>query len=134
MKPNYRKSLEGYIRLLKIFERELKVYHRVFANNCYKINYIIKRERYTNDVEIRIVLTILRQSLWKYLIDEPENLKKILENYCAYFSVTDITIVRPVFFQNRHTITQTSIFIIPPIEERVSFDLFMYESTWRAIQ
>jgi hypothetical protein len=134
MKPNHRKRLESYIRLLRLFEIELKSYHQVFDNEFYKIYYIIKRERYSNDVQVKIVLTVIKQSLWMFLKDETESLKRILENYCRYFSVSDITIVRPLLFQTDGKRSKSLHNHIPPIEERVSFDLYMHEKNWIAIQ
>jgi hypothetical protein len=134
MKPSHRKRLESYIRLLRLFEVELKSYHQVFDNDFYKINYIIKRERFSNDAQLKITLTIIKQSLWMFLKNESDSLKGILENYCRYFSVSDITIVRPLLFQTDGKRNKSLHNHIPPIEERVSFDLYMHEPKWVEMQ
>jgi hypothetical protein len=134
MKPFQRKRMGGYIRLLRLFEAHLKKYHKVFDNDYYKLNYIIQRERYTNDAQLKITLTILEKPFWVQLSNESENLKQILENYCRYFCVSDITIVRPFILSNESKKKNPIIFQSQSIEERVSFDLFVNESIWREIE
>lgn len=134
MHPLHRKRLASYIRLLRLFETHLKEYHTVFDNDYYKIYYIIQRERYTNDAYVKIIFTILRNPFWKLLVGETENVKVLLENYSRYFSVTDITIVRPLSLKYGKREQKSVLFQIQPIEQRVTFDLFMHESRWRAIE
>jgi hypothetical protein len=134
MKPSKRKSLEGYIRLFSLFEKHLKEYHKVFDNDFYKITYIVQRERYSNDARIKVILTILRQPLWVLLISESQNLKSLLENYSRYFSVTDITIVRPFNLKPSKKLIKKPLFQPQTIEERVSFELFIKDSEWRPIE
>lgn len=134
MHPLQRKSLASYIRLLRLFETHLKDYHSVFDNDYYKIQYIIQRERYSNDAYIKVIFTILRNPFWKLLVGENENVKVLLENYSRYFSVTDITIVRPLSLKHGKREKKSVFFQIQPIEERVTFDLFMHESRRRVIE
>jgi hypothetical protein len=133
MKPFQRKRMGGYIRLLRLFETHLKEYHKVFNNDYYKLNYIIQREIHTNDAQLKITLTILAKPFWGHLSNESENLKQILENYCRYFCVSDITIVRPFFLSNESKKKSPILFQPQSIEERVSFDLFVNEVIWREI-
>ncbi len=92
------------------------------------IHYIVQRERYSNDAHIKLTFTILRAEFWKLLIGETENIKTILENYCRYFSVTDITIVRALSLKNKEKDKNSFLYQNLPIEERVSFDIFMHEA------
>ena len=133
MRHMQRRRLESYIKLLRLFESHLKVYHKLFNNDFYTVNYIIQRERYTNEVHVKLIFTILRAPFWKLVIGEQENIRNILENYCRYFSVTDITIVRALILQNKDEAKKSSIFQKLPLEDRVSFDLNAHEGTWRPI-
>lgn len=122
----------GYIRLLRLFETHLREYHKVFDNDYYKISYIIQRERCTDDAEVKITLTILEKTIWMNLSNESDNLKQMLESYSMYFSVSDITIVRPYLL--KQGANEKNPHQIPPIEERVSFNLYVTEVSWREIQ
>lgn len=133
MRHMQRRRLESYIKLIRLFESHLKVYHKLFNNDFYTVNYIIQRERYTNEVNIKLIFTILRAPFWKLVIGEQENIRHILENYCRYFSVTDITIVRALILQNKEEAKKSSIFKKLPLEDRVSFDLNAHEETWRPL-
>jgi hypothetical protein len=131
MKPHKQKSPEAYIRLLNLFERELKKYHTIFDNDSYQINYVLSRKKYTNDCEIKVVFSIQRTSIFRKLIKESQNLKRLLETYCRYFSVSDILIVRP-YTQKRGKLNGDEI-ITTPIEERLSFEMYKEPETWREI-
>jgi len=131
MKPYKQKSPEAYIRLLNLFERELKKYHTIFDNDSYQINYVLSRKKYTNDCEIKVVFSIQRTSIFRKLIKESQNLKRLLETYCRYFSVSDILIVRP-YTQKRGKLNGNEI-ITNPIEERLSFEMYREPETWREI-
>ena len=131
MKPLKRKNQESYVRLLSLFERELKRYHKVFDNDYYSLNYILSREQFTNDVEIRVTMNIIKKPLWLILIDEPYNLKNLLEQYSRYFSVKDVTIVRP--FLLSHARKSQNEIVLPKIEERISFEFFRDNLSWRTL-
>jgi hypothetical protein len=132
MRPNHKKKLHSYIRLLNLFELELKKYHSLFDNNNYQIDYVIKRERYSSDVEIRLTLTILKLKMWRNFAKEPFVLKRILGDYCNYISVSDFTIVRNLQLNIEKNSVKNKISILP-LEKRVGFDLFMRESRWYTI-
>jgi hypothetical protein len=131
MKPYKQKSPEAYIRLLNLFERELKKYHTIFENNSYQINYVLSRKKYTNDCEIKVVFSIQRTTIFRKLINESQNLKRLLETYCRYFSVSDILIVRP-YRQKRGKSTGDEITTIP-IEERLTIEMYREPEIWREI-
>ena len=126
-----RKNHESYVRLLSLFERELKRYHKVFDNDYYSLNYILSREQFTNDVEIRVTMNVIKKPLWLILIDEPYNLKNLLEQYSRYFSVKDVTIVRP--FLLSHARKSQNEIVLPKIEERISFEFFRNNLSWRTL-
>ena len=123
MKLYKRKNQESYIKLLVLFETELKMYNKIFDNKNYSLKYIVSRNQFSNSAEIRIIMSIIKKPLWILFVYDPYNLKSILESYCNYFSVKDITIVRPLNFEGSNKIS-TIIIPTPPIEERVSFEFF----------
>lgn len=126
-----RKNQESYVRLLSLFERELKRYHKVFDNEYYSLHYVLSREQFTNDVEIRVTMNVIKKPLWLILIDEPYNLKNLLEQYSRYFSVKDVTIVRP--FLLSHARKSQNEIVLPKIEERISFEFFRNNLSWRTL-
>ena len=131
MKPLKRKNQESYVRLLSLFERELKRYHKVFDNEYYSLHYVLRRKQYTNDIEIRVTMNIIKKPLWLILIEEPYNLKNLLEQYSRYFSVKDVTIVRP--FLLSHARKSQNEIVLPKIEERISFEFFRDNLSWRTL-
>ena len=131
MKPLKRKNQESYLRLLSLFERELKQYHKVFDNEYYSLHYVLRRKQYTNDIEIRVTMNIIKKPLWLILIEEPYNLKNLLEQYSRYFSVKDVTIVRP--FLLSHARKSQNEIVLPKIEERISFEFFRDNLSWRTL-
>jgi hypothetical protein len=132
MKPNFQQKLKSYIRLLKLFEQDLKKYHQLFENDDYKIEYIVRRDRYSNEIEFILVVSIFKVRLWREITRENNTVRKSLENYCRYFSITKYSVVRPLKLKSsRHKELPTTN--IPPIEERVGFDLYMRESRWYVV-
>lgn len=131
MKPYKRKSPEAYVRLLTLFERELKKYHPVFDGNSYQLNYVISRKKFTNDSEIKVVYSIFKTTIFRGLLKESQNLKRLLENYCRYFSVSEILIVRP-YNRKREKSSEDEI-SHTPIEERLSFEMYREPEIWREI-
>ena len=121
MKPFKRRSYDAYLRLVSLFEKELKNYHPIFQKDYYSIHYIISREQYTNDSDVTILFKIQRKVLWFELRKEPKNLKEILESYSKYFSITKVIISKPYEFNKRNDLSRN---LIVPIQERVSFELF----------
>ena len=125
MKLYKRKNQESYIKLLVLFENELKRYHKIFDNENYTLNYLVSRNQCSDSVEIKITMSISKKPLWILFIYDPNILKSILESYCNYFSVKEVTIVRPFNFGGSN--------ITPPIEERVLFEFFKDSSSSRTV-
>jgi hypothetical protein len=134
MRPFKKKSPESYVRLLKIFERELRNYDEAFANNYYQINYLLSRVSHTNEMKIKIVFSIFRNIVWRKVSERGINIKELLESYCRYFNVDDVVVVRPFVISPSTTRnTSNTVNLPPPIEERVLFEMFLRESEWRLI-
>jgi hypothetical protein len=129
MKSIFQQKLESYVRVLKLFEYELKKYYQVFDNDDYKIEYIVRRDRYSNEIEFILVISILKVRLWREITRENAGVRKSLENYIRYFSITNYSVVRPLKLKSSR-IKEMPSTKIPPIEERVGFDLNMRESRW----
>jgi len=132
MKPNFQQKLEAYTRILKLFEYELKKYHQLFDNDDYKIEYIVRRDRYSYEIEFILVITIFKVRLWREITRENDKVRKSLENYCRYFSITNYSVVRPLKLKSSRNKEMPPI-NIPPLEERVGFDLNMRESRWYVV-
>jgi hypothetical protein len=120
MKPFKRKKDEGYTRVLGLFENELKVYHPAFANESYRINYLIRRENHTNQADIKIIFTILDSGFLKKPFSEPNNLKDLLERFCRYFTISEVLIVRPIL---KNTTLVRKFKNVSSISERAYFEL-----------
>jgi hypothetical protein len=134
MKPYKKKSPESYVRFLKIFERELRNYDEAFDNEFYQLNYTLTRVSHTNMMKIKVVLSVYRNVIWRKLSERGINLKELLESYCFYFNVDEVVVVRPFAIpmgtiRNSSNLSEMS----SPIEQRVSFEMFLRESEWRLI-
>ena len=125
-----RKSQKSYVRLFSLFERDLKKYHKVFDNHNYSLHYIVSNHQFSNDADIKVIMHIIGRPLWLYFIHEPFKIKRLLELYSRYFSVKDVSIVRPYKY-DRITKFPVANIEIPKIEDRVSFEFFRDSSTWR---
>ncbi len=121
MKHFTNKSQEAYLRLVNTFEKELKNYHSIFQKDYYTIHYIVSREQYTNIIEVTILFKIQRKVLWFELRREPRNLKELVESFAKYFSFSKVIIVKPYSFVRHDDKIKN---IIPPLQDRVSFELF----------
>ena len=130
MKLYKRKEQESYLKLLLLFETELKRYNKIFDNEYYSLNYIVSRDQFSNSAEIRVTISITKKPLWILFIHDPRILKSLLESYCNYFSIKDLTIVRSFNFGGSNKISTTVAKPNPPIEERVSFEFFKNSSSW----
>lgn len=133
MKPSKRKKLDSYIKLFTLFERELKLSHKLYDNDYYYFNYIVSREYFSDKAKIKVILTIFRNPLWDIFQGEPYNLRQILESYCRYFSISDITIVKPYNFLIGERKSNPVMSGIAKIEDRVSFECFRGLETYFAV-
>jgi len=129
MKLYKRKDQESYIKLLLLFEMELKKYNKIFDNENYSLSYIVSRDEFSSSAEIRVTMSITKKPLWIIFIYDPRILKRILESYCNYFTVKDVTLVRPFNFGGSNKIS-TATNPNLPIEERVLFEFFRNSSKW----
>jgi hypothetical protein len=122
MRPNKKLNPETCIKLLLLFERQLKKYNSIFDNDFYQLNYVISRKRFPGDIEIKIIFSIVRHKIFRSQLNESESLKQLLESYCSYFSITDILIVKPFNIKKNKPISNG--FNSTPIEERLSIEIY----------
>lgn len=110
-----------FTRLFSTYERELINYHQIFQNTNYSIEYIVRKKRLSPDYQIQIVLSIQKNPLWRLFFNNPRTIKQIVEDYSAYFSITNVRILRPL---KRYKINEETAFVHKPIEERIFFEYF----------
>jgi hypothetical protein len=136
MKPFIRKKVTSYLRILALFERELKNYHPSFSKDDYYLNYILYREpfTFTNDIQIKVMMVLMRRPTWGEMKNDSENLKKNLEKFSRYFSVSDVSVVRQcrTFFSSSGK-QDTNTHQTTNIEDRVVIQLSMPNERWAPI-
>ena len=117
---------EKYYRLFSIFEKGLMNYSKIFEKEDYILTYVISKSILSKDYEVSVTLSIRKNPLWARYFDEPRNLKTLLQSYCNYFSIKNITIVRPFKRFERNVATPN----IPiPLEDRIFFEFFKHQSS-----
>ena len=108
---------ERYLRLLTLFEHNLKIYHPIFKNGNYELRYNISNFQFPNDYEISVELITRLTSSSFIMRLKKESIYKIFANYCYYFSITDFKIVKP--FDRMHRI-DTLFYETIPISKRIT--------------
>ena len=126
MRPSIMTGRQKYIRLLTIFETELKKYNKVFEKEDYTITYVIGKTILSKDYDIGVTLSIIKNPLFNRFFDEPRTLKQVFQLYCNYFSIRDIKIVRP--FKRVYRDADTAPKVLP-LEERIAFEYFKHLDT-----
>jgi len=76
---------QKYIRLLTIFETELKKYNKVFEKEDYTITYVIGKTILSKDYDIGVTLSIIKNPLFNRFFDEPRTLKQIFQYIVIIF-------------------------------------------------
>ena len=124
MRPSSITGRQKYIRLLTIFETELKKYNKVFEKEDYTITYVIGKTILSKDYDIGVTLSIIKNPLLNRFFEEPRTLKQLFQLYCNYFSIRDIKIVRPFKRVYRDAVTLQKEL---PLEDRISFEFFKHQ-------
>ena len=112
---------EKYIRLFTIYEKGLKKYHRVFKEPNYSLEFIVRKRRCSYDYEIQVIISITKNPLWRIYFNKPREINEILTDYSAFFSISDIRILRPL--QKVRNCLDAPI-TFKPTEERIFFETF----------
>jgi len=113
-KPKMNK--EKFTCLFSIYEKGLINYHQVFQDANYNLEFIVRRKRLSREFQIQVVLSIFKNPLWRMIFNEPRNIQQLIKDYSAYFSITDVRILRPL---KRYKINEELAFVRKPIEERI---------------
>jgi len=133
MKPTKKKKLSCYIKLFKMFESELKNYDSIFSNGNYILNYIVCRDYFGGEDEINVIFKIFPSNSETTISGEKFRLKSVLRNYCKYFSVKDVTVIKSLRAEKAGKILATKELTIPNIEDRVYFEYFRLIDKYVAI-
>ena len=112
---------EKYIRLFTIYEKGLKKYHRVFKEPNYSLEFIVRKKRCSYDYEIQVIISITKNPLWRVYFNNPREIKEILTDFSAFFSIKEIRILRPLQKVRNYLESPISF---KPIEERIFFESF----------
>ena len=82
------KSLTGNIKLVKLlilFEKELKSFHKCFSSIHFYLEYDIEKiQKEEWIVEPRFY--ILSENFWHFFVDEKFGIEQILNQYCGLYS------------------------------------------------
>jgi hypothetical protein len=113
-------SKTKYIKLLKMFEENFKLYDSFFSGGDYLLNYTIVESFDSPTFELKIQVTMDKKALVLHSVLNPIPLNKVIRNYCNYFSIkeNDIKIVRPLYPLRNKTINYI------PIEERIVLECY----------
>lgn len=124
MKLSKREKRKRYIRLFKLFEEELKNYHDFFVRNHFTIDYIICRDYFGDDDEIKIIFNINVGTKLKVVYQDDFNLKQLLTSYCRYFSIRDVIITKSARAEIEGKNFNPLSVPVPKIQDRVFFEYF----------
>lgn len=122
----FNRGKERYYRLFTIFEMGLKSYSKIFEKEDYILTYVVSKTSLSKDYEVSVTLSISKNPLWGRYFDEPRNLKSLLQSYCNYFSIKDITIVRPFKRFERNTASSLNTL---PLEDRIFFEFYKHQNS-----
>ena len=107
-----------------MFESELKNYDELFKDDNYILNYIVCRDYFGGEDEIRILFKTLPKPTEGILTGKGYNLKTLLQNYCKYFSIKEVTVLKSLRVEQEGKRYTSSSLVIPKIEDRVYFEYF----------
>lgn len=96
----------------------------MFSNNNYSLSYIICRDYFGNEDEIKVVLKIHTGAPMRALNFESYNLKTLLSNYCRFFSIKDIIIMKSARTEIEGNKSDPNSISMPKIQDRVFFEYF----------
>lgn len=110
--------------MFKVFEEELKNYHDFFSNNLFVIDYIICRDYFGDEDEIRIIFNLHTGAKLKVVYQDESNLKQLLTRYCQYFSIKDVIITKSARAEIEGKNFNPLSVPVPRIQDRVFFEYF----------
>lgn len=102
---NYRQK-DKYLRLLTLFEENLKSYHPIFTMGNYELRYNICDYQFNDKFEISVEMITRLTSASFILRLKNENVYKLFASYCNYFSINQFNIVKP--YDSNHRIDRVN--------------------------
>ena len=81
----------------------------------------MRKKRCSYDYEIQVIISITKNPLWRVYFNNPREIKEILTDFSAFFSIKEIRILRPL--QKVRNYLDAPI-LLKPIEERIFFESF----------
>lgn len=105
------------IRLLELFERELPRYRPILNQENIHTRYIIKKKKFSNDFDVKILFQIKKEEFWKLYSYRPRQMKREIRTFTELFSFSDFSILKPIEFSQ-------TISPVPSIKERITFEYF----------
>jgi hypothetical protein len=117
-------TIESIFRLLTLYKTEIKKYDKMFDNDDYQLRYVVNKWILNDKVDIKVLLMVQKRSFWNKIVEDPYKVKKTLENYCKYFSLSETSLVRPYSFHCKKSKENSAIFHKLDIKKRVSFEYY----------
>jgi len=82
------RSLTGnrkLVKLLTLFEKELRLYHRCFSGSDFYLEYDVEKT-IQNEYIIQPRFFITSENIWNHFIDEKWGINDVISQYCNLFS------------------------------------------------
>ena len=89
-----KKKLDAYIKLLEIFERELKKHHVFFSAGGYEIRYIITSKVFEEKFEVEITLYTKRYRKHHTFLNETKTYYERLKGFAYLFGFKNVQMLR----------------------------------------
>ena len=89
-----KKKLDAYIKLLEIFERELKKHHVFFSAGGYEIRYIITSKVFEEKFDVEITLYTKRYRKHHTFLDETKTYFQRLKGFAYLFGFKNVQMLR----------------------------------------
>lgn len=114
---NTRILKKNYLRILTLFEENLKTYHPILYDGKYELRYNITNYRFQEVCSISVeMITRISSDSFTSRIKE-ENINRLFATYCRYFSINHYKIVEP--FESNCIIDSPNYKTIP-IDKRIT--------------
>ena len=89
-----KKKLDAYIKLLEIFERELKKHHVFFSAGGYEIRYIITSKVFEEKFDVEITLYTKRYRKHHTFLNETKTYYERLKGFAYLFGFKNVQMLR----------------------------------------
>jgi len=124
VKITKREKRNRYVKFFKMFEKGLKEYDEIFKNDNYILNYVICRDYFGQEDEIKIYFKIHPQNFEGGPKYGQFSLLKTLHNYCRIFSIEKIAILKSLRVEREGRNASRNGLKLLKIEDRIFFEYF----------